>query len=160
VVKKSNTEKQKYEILTILLVLAICSVTSKPLWIDVALYRVFLHSTFISEAMANYRLSIKYLLENIFPITRLNRDEAGKIFDEVSQTGAIIVLKNNTPVDVFITSEQYEAIVEMFEDYTLYIDVLNRLNNTGAEVTISHDQMLNLFDISEADLNDVNVDIE
>ncbi len=110
--------------------------------------------------MTNYSLSIKNILEGIIPITRFNRGEAGKIFDEVGQTGVKVVLKNNTPVAVLVAPHQYEAMVEMLEDYALYFEAESRLNTAGAQETVSHEQVLKNLGITEADLTDVDVDIE
>ncbi len=110
--------------------------------------------------MVNFNLSIQNILKGIIPITRFNRGEAGKIFDEVSETGMKVVLKNNTPVAVLITPEQYEEMVEMLEDYALYFEAEVRLRNAEAEKLLSHEQMLASLGIQESELNDVDVDIE
>jgi antitoxin StbD len=110
--------------------------------------------------MTNLSPSIKNILEGIVPITRFNRGEAGKIFDEVSETGVKVVLKNNLPVAVLITPEQYEAMVETLEDYGLYLETENRLKNAGAQETVSHEQMMKVLGINKAEFNDIDVDIE
>lgn len=110
--------------------------------------------------MSNYSLSIKNILEGIIPITRFNRGEAGKIFDEVGQAGVKVVLKNNIPVAVLVAPEQYEAMVELLEDYALYVEAENRLNAAGAPETVSHEQVLKDLGISESDLAGVDVDID
>jgi PHD/YefM family antitoxin component YafN of YafNO toxin-antitoxin module len=58
-------------------------------------------------------------LNHIVPITRFNRGEANKIFEEVRATGCKIVLKNNEPTCVLITPERFQKMVDMMEDQYL-----------------------------------------
>jgi len=62
----------------------------------------------------------KRTLDALVPITRFNRGEAGKIFDEVRESGYKIVVKNNTPTCVLLTPERYEKMMEMIIDQYLY----------------------------------------
>src|SRR6266498_3966734 len=101
--------------------------------------------------MANLNPSVKNIMGTLVPITRFNRGEASKIFDEVSETGVKIVLKNNVPVGVLVAPEQYEAMVEMLEDYALMFEAENRMKNAEAEGLIPHEQVMNSLVISEAD---------
>lgn len=110
--------------------------------------------------MPNITFSIRNILDGIIPITRFNRGEAGKIFDEVGKTGVKVVLKNNAPVAVLVAPEQYEAMVEMLEDYALYVEAENRLNTDDSKETVSHAQVLVDLGISEADLADIDVEID
>ncbi len=47
--------------------------------------------------------AIKGLMDSLVPVSRFNRGEAGKIFEEVSKYGTKIVLKNNTPACVLVS---------------------------------------------------------
>ena len=64
-------------------------------------------------------LGLSSALDALVPITRFNRGEAGKIFDEVGESGCKIVIKNNVPACVLITPEIYKKIVEIVEDQYL-----------------------------------------
>ncbi|HBN86090.1 MAG TPA: prevent-host-death protein, partial [Clostridiales bacterium] len=44
-------------------------------------------------------------INSIVPISRFNKGEANKIFDEVKQSGFKIVMKNNTPACILISPE-------------------------------------------------------
>jgi prevent-host-death family protein len=110
--------------------------------------------------MSNYFPSVRSIIDAIVPITRFNRGEASKIFDEVSETGTKIVLKNNVPVGVVISPEQYEAMVETLEDYALFIEAEERMKNSDTGGVISSEQVMKSLGIQESDLEDVEVDIE
>jgi prevent-host-death family protein len=99
-------------------------------------------------------------MDSIFPITRFNRGEAGKIFAEVSEEGFTIVTKNGTPVCVLVKPEQYDEMVEMLEDYRLFFEAEKRMKDAEIEGFLSQEQVLNHHGISESDLIDVDVDIE
>ena len=59
------------------------------------------------------------MLDALVPITRFNRGEANKIFDEVRETGCKVVVKNNAPACVLLTPERYQEMIEMIEDQYL-----------------------------------------
>ena len=71
-----------------------------------------------------------------------------------------IVLKNNVPVGVLIAPEQYEAMVEMLEDYALYIEAEKRMKNAEGKRPRTHEEVMRSLGISDSDLDDVEVDIE
>lgn len=52
------------------------------------------------------------LTKRIVPVTRFNRGEAGKIFEEVAAEGPKIVMKNNTPLCVLLSPDDYEKLLE------------------------------------------------
>jgi predicted mannosyl-3-phosphoglycerate phosphatase (HAD superfamily) len=49
------------------------------------------------DAMLN-SFSVSGVLNSLVPISRFNKGEANKIFEEVRETGFKIVLKNNSPI--------------------------------------------------------------
>ena len=58
------------------------------------------------------QISTVGMMKRIVPITRFNKGEANKIFDEVQTCGTKIVMKNNRPVCVLVSPEQYEALIK------------------------------------------------
>jgi PHD/YefM family antitoxin component YafN of YafNO toxin-antitoxin module len=58
-------------------------------------------------------------LTHTVPITRFNRGEANKIFEEVRATGCKVVLKNNEPACVLITPERFQKMADLIEDQVL-----------------------------------------
>jgi antitoxin StbD len=100
-------------------------------------------------------------MSSIVPISRFNRGEASKIFDEVSENGVKVVLKNNVPACVLVTPERYEEMVEMLEDYALFFEAEKRMKNASSKGFISQQQVFDELGLSESDLDDgVDVDIE
>ena len=74
-------------------------------------------------------LSLSNVLDALVPITRFNRGEANKIFDEVRESGCKIVVKNNTPACVMLTPERFQKMMEMIEDQALFALAEERLKH-------------------------------
>lgn len=104
--------------------------------------------------------SISTMLNSIVPISRFNKGEANKIFDEVNKSGYKIVVKNNKPACVLITPETYQQMVETIENYHLYVEAEKRMKNTNDIDFISSDDVLLKLGITKDELNNVEVDIE
>ena len=64
-------------------------------------------------------ISISNALDTVVPITRFNRGEASKIFDEVKEIGCKVVVKNNIPTCIMLAPEKFKAMVDMIEDQAL-----------------------------------------
>lgn len=59
------------------------------------------------------------VLQSMIPVSRFNKGEAGKIFDELSRDKTKIVVKNNVPVAVLLSPAEYTRIIEENEDNLL-----------------------------------------
>ena len=103
---------------------------------------------------------MKDVMNSIVPISRFNRGEANKIFEEVSETGVKIVLKNNIRVGVLVEPQHYDEMVEMLEDYSLLFEAEQRMKKAGSDGYISEEQVLAKLKIDRSDLDDVDVEIE
>ena len=106
------------------------------------------------------QMSVVDMMNAMVPITRFNKGEASKIFDEVESTGTKIVVKNNRPACVLISPGQYEALMEMLSDYLLSAEAEKRMADNNDSENITHEQMLKELGITEKDLDDVDVEIE
>ena len=106
------------------------------------------------------QMSTVGMMKKIVPITRFNKGEANKIFDEVQSTGTKIVMKNNRPACVLVSPEQYESLIEMLSDYLLLAEADRRMaaNNDGEN--ISHEDMMRSLGITREELDAVDVEIE
>ena len=100
------------------------------------------------------------MLNSIVPISRFNKGEANKIFDEVNKSGFKIVVKNNKPACVLITPETYQEMIEMIENYNLYVTAEKRMKTTNANDFISSDDVLQDLGIKKDELKDIEIDIE
>jgi antitoxin StbD len=105
-------------------------------------------------------MSVVDLMKSMVPITRFNKGEAAKIFDEVENTGTKIVVKNNRPACVLISPAQYESLMEMLSDYMLLIEAQKRVASNDNAENVSHEEMMRQLGITEDDLADIDVDIE
>ncbi|MCR6544972.1 type II toxin-antitoxin system Phd/YefM family antitoxin [Dehalobacterium formicoaceticum] len=103
--------------------------------------------------------SIRKTMDAIVPISRFNRGEANKIFDEVNARGVKVVLKNNAAVCVLVNPERYDEMVAALEDYALFFEAEQRVKASGAE-TLSHAEIKREFGIQDQDLEDAEVEIE
>lgn len=93
------------------------------------------------------------LINSIIPISRFNKGEASKIFDEVKVTGFKVVLKNNSPACVLLSPELYEEMTKQLADYKLLNEAQNRYNRSDLSNTISHRSILNDFGITNDELS-------
>lgn len=105
-------------------------------------------------------ISVNSILNAIVPISRFNKGEASKIFDEVNASGVKIVVKNNKPTCVLITPEKYEEMLETIENYYLFMSVEERMKTATQSDFISQGQLLKNLNINRDELEDVEVDIE
>ena len=104
-------------------------------------------------------MSIIGTMNSLVPITRFNKGEANKIFDEVENSGMKIVMKNNKPACVLLSPEQYETLMEMLSDSILYAEAEKRMAKNDGE-TLSHEEVLKSLGITEKDLADIDVELE
>jgi PHD/YefM family antitoxin component YafN of YafNO toxin-antitoxin module len=105
-------------------------------------------------------VSIKDLVNSLVPISRFNKGEANRVFEEVRETGFKIVLKNNSPVCVLLSPESYGQMLEAIEDYHLFIEAEKRMENTGAGDFIPVEKAMQELGITEADLDGADVETE
>jgi len=109
------------------------------------------------DAMLN-EVSLSNALDAVVPITRFNRGEASKIFDEVKESGCKVVVKNNIPACVMLTPEKFQEMVDMIEDQALLAIAEARLKYSS-ENTISFEDILAKDGLTLADL-DAMEDVE
>ena len=74
-------------------------------------------------------MSVMSVMKSIVPITRFNKGEANRIFDEVEASGTKIVMKNNHPVCILMSPAQYETLMEMLSDYITREEAERRIQN-------------------------------
>ena len=89
------------------------------------------------------------IMNSIIPITRFNRGEAARIFDEVAADGTKLVLKNNAPACVLISPREYARIAEALEDYELLQTAIQRAD---CDKTIPQEELLNELGISAEEI--------
>lgn len=100
------------------------------------------------------------LMNSMVPITRFNKGEASRIFDEVAAGGTKIVVKNNKPACVLMSPEQYTELMELLSDYILLDEAKRRMSAFDGEGLASQEEVMRDFGITQADLDAVDVELE
>ncbi len=99
-------------------------------------------------------MNIIAAIQNTISITQFNRGLAGKIFQEVKQSGAKVVMKNNIPECVLISPDEYVRLMDEVNDARLLALAVKRTENFNPNNTISEKQVMEEFGVSEEDLSD------
>lgn len=98
-------------------------------------------------------MSIAYdTINSLVSITQFNKGQASRIFDRLNTEKQLIVLKNNVPSAVIISPEEYIRLSEIAEDYYLLTEAQTRLKNNKGKQTLSFDDVMRSFDISDDDI--------
>ncbi|MBQ7891989.1 MAG: type II toxin-antitoxin system Phd/YefM family antitoxin [Erysipelotrichaceae bacterium] len=103
---------------------------------------------------------ISQIIKSIIPISRFNKGEANKIFEEVSVSGTKIVVKNNVPTCVLMSVEKYEELMEIVEDYHLLVETNKRIETFNKDNCISHQDIMANLGITQKELDAIEVEIE
>ena len=93
------------------------------------------------------------------PISRFNRGEAGKIFQEVSKSGVKIVFKNNRPECVLLSPEVFEEIREALEDCRLLAEAEERMKKACENDFVTAEEAMKKLDLTETDLENEDKEI-
>lgn len=84
---------------------------------------------------------IRGAIENTISISQFNRGLAGKIFNEVRENGAKVVMKNNMPECVLISPEDYIALLDQVEDIKLLQLANERLSHFDSNTLITQEEI-------------------
>lgn len=107
--------------------------------------------------MANIASAIR----NTVSISLFNRGLAGKIFEEVKQCGAKVVMKNNTAECVLMSPEEYIQLIDEVNDARLLTMATARMEKADASSFVPADQLYTEMGITQDDLDEIGeVDIE
>ena len=101
--------------------------------------------------MANIASAIR----NTIPISLFNRGLAGKIFEEVKQCGAKVVMKNNTAECVLLSPDEYIQLIDEVNDARLLTMAANRMAKADPSSFIPADQLYADMGITQADLDEI-----
>ena len=105
-------------------------------------------------------LKLVDFMDSLVPISRFNKGEANKIFEEVRETGCKVVLKNNQPISVIISPERYKELIDMIDDqYLLAVAEARIKYESGVTYTFEEilaEDGLTLEDIDE--MEDIEIE--
>lgn len=106
-------------------------------------------------------MSIRAAIENTVPLSLFNKGLAGKIFEEVKQCGAKVVMKNNAAECVLLSPEEYVKMVDEINDARLLTLATERMSNYDPETVVSEEEMNREFPITQEQLDAVGeIDFE
>lgn len=96
--------------------------------------------------------SVLSAITNTIPISLFNRGFAGKIFEEVKQCGAKVVMKNNTAECVLLSPDEYVRLMDEINDARLLAIATERMAHYDPSTVISSDEMNRRLGITDEDL--------
>jgi PHD/YefM family antitoxin component YafN of YafNO toxin-antitoxin module len=100
--------------------------------------------------------SVISAITNTIPISNFNRGLAGKIFEEVKQAGAKVVMKNNTAECVLLSPDEYVRLMDEVNEARLLTIANDRMAHYNPNTVISADEMNRRLGITDDDLVDYN----
>ena len=105
--------------------------------------------------------SVMSAIKNTVPSSQFNRGLAGKIFEDVKQSGAKVVMKNNVAECVLISPEEYVRLMDEVNDARLLAVASERMAHFNPATLISEEEMNRRLGITEDNLTGFDeVDIE
>lgn len=107
--------------------------------------------------MANIASAIR----DTISISLFNRGLAGKIFEEVKQTGAKVVMKNNAAECVLLAPDEYIRIMDEVNDARLLAVATERMEHFDPATVVAAEDLYKELGITQADLDAIGeVEIE
>lgn len=100
--------------------------------------------------------SIRSAIENTIPISQFNRGLAGKIFDEVKNYGAKVVMKNNTAECVLLSPNEYIHLLDEVNDARLLTAAAERMSHFNPSTVISQEQVDQELGLTPSDYMDTD----
>ena len=100
-------------------------------------------------------------IRDTISISLFNRGQAGKIFEEVRQSGAKVVMKNNAAECVLLSPEEYIRLMDEVNDARLMAIATQRMEKFDPTKTVSDDELYSELGITKEDLDNCGeVEIE
>ena len=107
--------------------------------------------------MANITSAIR----DTVSISLFNRGLAGKIFDDVKQSGAKVVMKNNAAECVLMSPDEYVKLMDEVNDARLLTVANARMQNFNKDSLVSGKELYEELGITKEDLDSIGeVEIE
>ena len=107
--------------------------------------------------MANITSAIR----DTISISLFNRGLAGKIFDDVKQSGAKVVMKNNAAECVLMSPDEYVKLMDEVNDARLLTVANARMQNFNKDSLVSGKELYEELGITKEDLDSIGeVEIE
>lgn len=91
-------------------------------------------------------MDISRFIKKIVPITLFNKGKASQLFSRVHKGETLVVVKNNTPVAIILSPEEYKLLQEIPKVYVQEINTGNSGRSSKLDAMIDR---LKLFDDGE-----------
>lgn len=101
-------------------------------------------------------MNILAALKNTVPISVFNRGLAGKIFSDVKQNGAKVVMKNNAPECVLLSPEEYIQLMDEVNDARLLTLATQRMEHYDPDATIPAAEVQRELGITDEELAEMD----
>ena len=62
------------------------------------------------------RKKISGLIDRLVPISEFNKGQASKIFERLQTDRSLVIIKNNAPVGVLLSVEEYRELIARTEN--------------------------------------------
>lgn len=86
------------------------------------------------------------------PISVFNRGLAGKVFKNVKQQGAMVVMKNNVAECVLVSPEEYVSLVDELNDMELQLLAMQRMANADLSAAVPAEEVYRNLGIGPEDI--------
>ena len=98
-------------------------------------------------------MNVTSAIVDTVPISMFNKGLAGKIFEEVKQTGAKVVTKKNVAECILLSPDEYLRIMDEINDAKLLAIAEERLKHYDPDKLIPFEKVLEEFNITQEDLD-------
>lgn len=99
--------------------------------------------------------NISSAIRDTVSISLFNRGLAGKIFDDVKQSGAKVVMKNNAAECVLMSPDEYVKLMDEVNDARLLTVANARMQNFNKDSLISGKELYEELGITKEDLDSI-----
>lgn len=96
--------------------------------------------------------STAQVIENIVPISDFSRGKASQAFARATTGSPVTVVRNNRPINVITSVEDYLYLSEVEENYYLLCEALERLERNGDEPGIPFADVIAAYGITDEDI--------
>ena len=99
-------------------------------------------------------MNIIAAIQNTISISQFNRGLAGKIFQDVKNSGAKVVMKNNAPECVLLSPDEYVSLINEVNDARLLALAVKRMEHFNPEAIVPEEKVMKDLGITDYDLSD------
>ena len=107
------------------------------------------------------KVDLRDIIGRLISVSDLSRGMASKIIQRVGKNKEqYIVVKNNKPEAVILSVDEYTNLLEASENLELLQTANERIKNFNQQETLSHDEILKQYNISEERLDKLAETVE